>query len=63
MESGGTRAASVRALTWRQGGARSRSMASVSVAAAKTRLIESNLSCLASRLVAQVVGSERLRMT
>ena len=63
MESGGTRAASVRALTWRQGGARSRSMTSDSEAAAKTRHIESNLSCQATRLVAQVVGSERLRMT
>ena len=61
MESGGTRAASVRALTWRQGGARSRSMTSDSEAAAKTRHIESNLSCQATRLVAQVLDVRRAR--
>ena len=63
MESGGTRAASVCAPTWRQGGARSRSMTSDSEEAAKTRHIESKFFSQASLLVAQIVGPERLRMT
>ena len=62
-ESGGTRAAGACAPTWRQGGARSRSMTSDGESAAKTRHIESNLSCQAHLLVAQVVGPKRLRMT
>ena len=50
-ESGGTRAASVCGPTWRQGGASSRSMTTHDEAAAKTRHIESNLSCQATLLV------------